>query len=59
MWEKFYDFLNFLNRKIEKYPEDDYFTIEMDLDLYQFCREINFISDNGFFKFRNKSFGLG
>ena len=59
MWEKFYEFLKFLDRKIEKNPEDFYFTIEMDLDLYKFCRDINFIPENGFFNFKGKSFGLG
>lgn len=59
MWEQFYEFLNFLNRKINKYPFDLEHTIEMDLDLYKFCREIGFVSENGIFKFKNVTFILG
>lgn len=59
MWEKFYEFLSFLDRKIEKNPKDFYFTIEMEQDLYDFCMSINFISETGFFNFKGKSFGLG
>ena len=59
MWEQFYEFLNFLDRKINKYPFDLHHTIEMDLDLYKFCREIGFMPENGIFKFKNVTFVLG
>lgn len=59
MWERLYKFMDFLNRKIEKYPNENYFTIEMDVDLYHFANKIGFIPDNGIFKFKNRSFGLG
>ena len=59
MWERLYAFMNFLNLKVERYPEIEYFTIEMDVDLYQFCNDIKFIPDNGIFKFKNKTFILG
>ena len=59
MWERLYKFMDFLNRKIEKYPNENYFTVEMDVDLYHFANQIGFISDEGWFTFQGKKFGLG
>lgn len=59
MWEKLYDFMNFLDRKIQKYPLDSHFTVEMDLDVYNFGREIGFIPESGIFKFKGVTFVLG
>ena len=55
MWEKLYDFMNFLDRKIQRYPH----TIEMDLDLYNFGREVGFVPENGIIKFKGVTFVLG
>lgn len=59
MWEKFYDFLDFLTNKTKRYPFDLHFTIEMDQDLYDFTREIGFMAENGIFKFKGATFVLG
>lgn len=58
MWYELYKYCDFLNKKIEKYPNENHFTIEMNLDLYKFAREINFVSENGYINFRGKTFGL-
>ncbi len=59
MWERFYDFLNHLNRMIENYPSIAHFTIEMDQDLHDFTREIGFMPEDGIFRFKDTSFTLG
>jgi hypothetical protein len=59
MWEKLYDFMNFLDRKIQRYPFDLHHTIEMDLDLYNFGREVGFVPENGIIKFKGVTFVLG
>ena len=59
MWEKLYDFMNFLDRKIQKYPFDLHHTIEMDLDLYNFGRKVGFVPENGIIKFKGVTFVLG
>jgi len=59
MWERFYDFLEFLTNKTKRYPFDLHFTIEMDQDLYNFTREIGFMPENGIFKFKGATFVLG
>ena len=59
MFERLYKFMDFLHRKIDKYPEEKYFIIEMDIDLYHFCVEIGFIPEDGIFKFEDKTFVLG
>ena len=48
----------FLDKKIQKYPNETYFTVEMDLDLYKFGIEVGFIPENGIIKFKGKIFGL-
>ena len=59
MWEKLYDFMSFLDRKIQRYPFDLHHTIEMDLDLYNFGREVGFVPENGIIKFKGVTFVLG
>lgn len=59
MWEELYKFMKFLNSKIERYPKEEGFTIEMEQPLFDFCREIGFIPENGIFKFNGKFFVLG
>ena len=59
MWEKLYDFMNFLDKKIQRYPFDLHHTIEMDLDLYNFGREVGFVPENGIIKFKGVTFVLG
>ena len=59
MWEKLYEYMNFLNRKIEKYPNETHFTVEMDLDLYKFASEVHFVSNDGYINFKGKIFCLG
>ena len=59
MCEKLYDFMNFLDRKIHQYPFDMHHTVEMDLDLYKFGREVGFIPESGIFKFKGVTFVLG
>lgn len=59
MWEKLYEFMNFLDRKIQKYPFDKHFTVEMNLDLYNFGREVGFVPENGIIKFKEVTFVLG
>jgi len=56
---KLYDFMNFLDRKIHQYPFDLHHTIEMDLDLYNFVREVGFVPENGIIKFKGVTFVLG
>ena len=59
MWYELYKYCDFLNKKIEKYPNEMSFTVEMDLDLYKFAKEVNFVSENGYMVFRGRVFGLG
>ena len=59
MWEKLYDFMNFLDKKIQRYPFDLHHTIEMDLDLYKFGRDVGFVPENGIIKFKGVTFVLG
>ena len=59
MWEKLYDFMNFLDKKIQRYPFDLNHTIELDLDLYNFGREVGFVPENGIIKFKGVTFVLG
>ena len=58
MWWELYKYCEYLNKKIENTPWENHFTIEMDLDLYKFAREINFVSEKGYIYFRGKTFGL-
>ena len=58
MWERFYEFMKRLNRMIERYPLENNFEIEMEVDLYQFCNKIGFIPDDGYFNFQGKRFVL-
>lgn len=58
MLERVYKFLNFLHNKVEKFPEEKHFTIEMEQDLYDFCTETGLIPANGIFKFEGKAFVL-
>lgn len=58
MLERLYEFLNFLHNKVEKYPDEKHFTIEMEQDLFDFCRETDLIPANGIFKFEGKTFVL-
>lgn len=58
MWYELYQFMDFLNRKIEKYPNENYFTVEMNQDLYDFGKNVHFIS-NGYISFKDKTFVLG
>lgn len=51
--------MNFLDRKIQRYPFDLHHTIEMDLDLYNFGREVGFVPENGIIKFKGVTFVLG
>ena len=48
----------FLDKKIQRYPFDLHHTIEMDLDLYKFGREVGFVSENGIIKFKGVTFVL-
>lgn len=59
MLEELFDFLNFLDRKCKKYPEEQCYTIEMDVDLYRKLSKGDLIPENGIFKFKNKTFVLG
>lgn len=58
MWEKLYNFMDFLDRKISKNPNKYHFEIEMDVNLYHFANEIGFIPSNGMFKFGGRTFTL-
>ena len=58
MWYELYKYMGHLQRLIDKNPQEKHFTVEMDLDLYKFAREINFVSENGYINFRGKTFGL-
>lgn len=58
MWERLYEFMKRLNRMIERYPLENNFEIEMDVDLFEFCNKIGFIPDNGYFKFQGRTFVL-
>ena len=58
MWERLYEFMKRLNRMIERYPLENNFEIEMDVDLFEFCNKIGFIPDNGYFNFQGKRFVL-
>lgn len=58
MWERLYEFMKRLNRMIERYPLENNFEIEMEVDLYQFCNKIGFIPDDGYFNFQGKRFVL-
>ena len=59
MWERFYDFLEHLNCTIKMHPNYNHFTIEMKQDLFNFTRKIEFIPENGIFKFKGATFVLG
>ena len=50
--------MNFLDKKIKRYPFDLHHTIEMDLDLYIFGRELGFAPENEIIKFRGVTFVL-
>lgn len=50
--------MNFLDKKIKRYPFDLHHTIEMDLDLYKFGRELGFVPENGIIKFKGVTFVL-
>ena len=59
MWERLYVFMDSLKNKIEKYPLEKMFTIEMDVDLFKFCNRIGFIPECGIFNFQGRAFVLG
>ena len=59
MWYELYKYCDFLNKKIERYPDEKHFTVEMDLDLYRFAKEVHFVTDDGYINFRGKTFCLG
>lgn len=59
MWERLYDLMFYLNKKIELHPWERHFTIEIDVDLYEFCNKIGFIPDNGIFMYNDRTFTLG
>jgi len=58
MWEQLFEFMGFLCRKIASNPKEMHFDIEMDIDLYKFCNQIGFITDDGIFKFKGRTFVL-
>ena len=51
--------MNLLDKKIQRYPFDLHHTIEMDLDLYNFGRDVGFVPENGIIKFKGVTFVLG
>jgi hypothetical protein len=59
MWERFYNFLEHLDRTIKMHPNYNHFTIEMEQDLFNFTKKIGFMPENGIFKFNGASFTLG
>ena len=59
MWEEFYKFLQFLDRKKNLYPDENHFTIEMTQKMFSFAREIGFVSEDGYIRFNGCTFCLG
>ena len=53
MWEELYKYMKFLE------SAENHRAIEMTQELYDFCREIGFVTEDGYVKFQGKTFCLG